>query len=69
MEEGIGVGRVLEGKLMGKRPLGSLRRRWNDNIKIDLQEVGCKGMEWIELVQNRDSWRILVEAVINLPVP
>ena len=69
MEEGIGVGRVLEGKLMGKRPLGSLRRRWNDNIKIDLQEVGCEGMEWIELVQDRDSWRILVEAVINLPVP
>ena len=69
MEEGIGVGRVLEGKLMGKRPLGSLRRRWNDNIKIDLQEVGCEGMEWIELVQDRDRWRILVEAVINLPVP
>ena len=54
---------------MGKRPLGSLRRRWDDNIKIDLQEVGCEGMEWIELVQDRDSWRILVEAVINLPVP
>ena len=54
---------------MGKRPLGSLRRRWDDNIKIDLQEVGCEGMEWIELVQDRDRWRILVEAVINLPVP
>jgi hypothetical protein len=52
--EGIGVCRVLVGKPEGKRPLGIHRRRWKDNIKIDLQEVGCGGMDWIGLAQDRD---------------
>ena len=51
-----GVYRVLVGKLEGKRPLGRSRRRWEDNITMDLQEVGCGGMEWIELPQDRDRW-------------
>ena len=52
-----------------KRPLGRSRRRWEDNIKIDVQEVGCGGMDWIGLVQDRDRWRALVNAVMNLRVP
>jgi hypothetical protein len=63
------VYRVLVGKSEGKRPLGRPRRRWEDNIKIDLQEVGCGGMDWIYLAQDRDRWRALVTAVINLQVP
>ena len=55
-----GVYRVLVGKPEGKSPLGRPRRRWEDNIKIDLQELGCGGMDWIELAQDRDSWRALV---------
>ena len=54
--KGRDVYRVLVGKPEGKRPLGSPRRRWEDNIKIDLQEVGCEGMDWIELAQDRDRW-------------
>jgi hypothetical protein len=69
MGEGSGVYRILVGKPEGKRPLGGLRRRWEDEIKMDLQDVGCSGMDWIELAQDRDSWRALVYAVMNLRVP
>ena len=69
MGEGRGVYRVLVGKPEGKRPLGRLRHRWKDNIKMDLQEVGCGGIDWIELAQDRDRWRALVNAVRNLWVP
>ena len=64
-----GVYRVLVGKPEGKRALGRPRRRWEDNIKMDLQEVGCGVMDWIELAQDRDRWRALVNVVMNLRVP
>ena len=69
MGEGRRVHRVLVGKLEGKRPLERPRRRWEDNIKMDLQEVegGCG--EWMELAQDRDKWRALVSTVMNLRVP
>jgi len=57
------------GNLTGKNPLGRPRHRWEDNIKMDLQEVGCGGMDRIELAQDRDRWRALVSAVMNLRVP
>jgi len=63
------VCRVLVGKPEGRRPLGKPRRRWVDNIRMDLQEVGCGYMDWIGLAQDRDSWRTLVSAVMNLRVP
>jgi hypothetical protein len=65
---GIGVYKVLVGKPEGKRPLGKPSRRWEDNIKADLQGVGCGGMGWIERAQVRDRWRALVNAVMNLRV-
>ena len=64
-----GVYRVLVGKPEGKRPLGRPWHRWVDNIRMDLQEVGCGYMDWIGLAQDRDSWRTLVSAVMNLRVP
>jgi len=69
MGEERGVYRVLVGKPERKRPLGRPRRRWVDNIRTDLQEVGCVYMDWIGLAQDRDSWRRLVSAVMNLRVP
>jgi hypothetical protein len=69
MGEGRGVYRFSVGKPEGKRPLGRPRRRWEDNIKANLQEVGCGGMDWTELDQDRDRWRVLVNAVMNLRVP
>ena len=69
MEDNRGVYRVLVGKPEGKRPLGRPRHRWEENIKMDLQEVGCGGMDWIELAQDRDRWWALVNAVMNLWVP
>jgi hypothetical protein len=61
--------RMLMGKPEGKRPLGRQRRRWVDNIKIYLTEIGWDGMDWIDLVQDRDQWRALVNTVMNLRVP
>jgi len=69
MGEERGVYRVLVGKLEGNRPLGRPRRRWMDNIRMDLQEVGCGYMDCIGLAQVRDRWRTLVSAVMNLRVP
>jgi len=66
--EGRGVHRVLVGKPEGKTPLGRPRRRWENNIKTDLQEVGCTSTDWIELTQDRDRWRAPVNAVMNLRV-
>ena len=60
---------VLVGKPEGKRPLGRPRRRWVDNIRMDLQEVGCGYMDWVGLAQDTESWRTLVSAVMNLRVP
>jgi len=63
------VYRILAGKPEGRRPLGRPKRRWVGNIRIDLQEVGCGYMDWIGLAQDRDRWRMLVSAVMNLRVP
>jgi hypothetical protein len=60
--------RVLVGKPEGKRPLGRCRHRWENNIRMDLQEVGCGGMDWIGLAQDRDRWWTLLNAVMNLRV-
>ena len=69
MGEGRGVYRVLVGKPEGRRPLGKPRRRWEDNIRMDLREVGCGCVDWMELAQNRDMWCALVSAAMNLRVP
>ena len=69
MEEDRGVHRVLVGKPEGKRPLGRPRRRWEDNIKMDLQEVGGGRVDWVELAQDRDGRRALVATVRNFRVP
>jgi hypothetical protein len=69
MGDGKGVYRVLVGKPEGKRPLGRPRLRWEDNVKMDLQEVGCGCGDWTGLDQDRDTWRALVSAVRNLRVP
>jgi hypothetical protein len=69
MGERRSVYRILVGKPEGKRPLGTPRHRWEDNIQIDLQEVGYGGMDWIELAQHKDRWQALVTAVMNLRVP
>ena len=69
MGEERGAYRVLVGKLEGKRPLGRPRRRWLDNIRMGIQEVGCGYVDWIGLAQDRDRWRTLVSAVMNLRVP
>jgi hypothetical protein len=69
MREGRGVHRVLVGKPEGKRPLGRPRRRWEDNIKRDLEEVGGVCGDWMERAQDRDRWRTLVNTVMNFGVP
>jgi hypothetical protein len=66
MEEGRRMYRVLVGKPEGKRPLGRPRRKWEDNIKVDLH--GCEGMDWNELILYRDRWRALVNVVMNIRV-
>ena len=69
MGQGRGVHRVLVGNPEEKRPLGRSRRRWEDNIKMDLQEVGGSHGDWMELAQDRDRWRALVGTVMNLRFP
>jgi hypothetical protein len=69
MGEGRGAYRVLVGKPARRKPHGRPRRRWADNIKMDLQEVGCGSLDWIELAQDRDRRRTIVNAVMNLRVP
>jgi len=69
MGERRGEYRVLAGKREGKRPPGRPRRRWEDNIKVNLQEVECGAMDWIELAQDRDRWRALLNAVMNHQFP
>ena len=69
MGERRGVYRVFVGKPDGKSPLGRTRLRWVDNIRMDLKELGCGGMDWIELAQDRERWRALVNTVMNLRFP
>jgi hypothetical protein len=69
MWEKMNAYRILVGKPEGKRPLGRKRRRWLDNIKMDLREIGWDGMDWIDLAQDMDQWRALVNTVMKLRVP
>jgi hypothetical protein len=69
MDEGRGAYRVLVGRPKGKRPLGRPRRRWEDNIKMDLRETGINGANWVQLAQDRVQWRAFVNTVMNLRVP
>ena len=69
MEQSRNAYRVLEGKPEAKKPLGSPRRRWEDNIKMDFREAGCDPGDWITLAEDRDQWRSYVRAVMNLWVP
>ena len=69
MEQFINAYRILVGKPESKRPLGRSRRRWDDNIKMDLREVGCDPRDWIALAEDMDQWRAYVRAVMNLRVP
>jgi hypothetical protein len=69
MGEGTGVYRALVGRPEGKRPLGRPRRRWEDNIKMDLREIGIDGANWVQLAQDRVQWRACVNTVMNLRVP
>jgi len=64
-----GVYRVLVGKPEGKRTLERSRRKWENNIEIDLQKVGCGGLDWIDLAQDRDGWREIVNAIMNFRIP
>jgi hypothetical protein len=69
MGESRGLYRILVGKPEGKKPFRRPRHGWNNNINVDLEEVGCRGMDWIELAQEREKWRALLNAVMNLRVP
>jgi hypothetical protein len=69
MGEERGIYRVLVGRSEGKRPLGRPRRRWEDNIKMDLREISIDGANWIQLAQDRVQWRVFVNTVMNLRVP
>ena len=69
MKDGRRAFKILTGKPTGKRPLGRLRRRWEDNIRMSLEEIGINAGNWIASVQDRDYWRTLVNAALNLRVP
>ena len=69
MEEGRSAFKILTGKPAGKRPLGRPRRRWEDNIRMDLEEIGVNAGNWVDSAQDWDYWRALVNAALNLPVP
>ena len=69
MEEGRSAFKILTGKPIGKRPLGKPRRRWEDNIRMDLEEIGINAGNWVDSAQDRDYWRTLVNAALNLRVP
>ena len=69
MEEGRSAFKILTGKPTGKRPLGRPRRRWEDNIRMDLEEIGVNAGNWVDSAQDRNYWRVLVNASLNLRVP